>query len=296
MLNFCQAMNLWPFLLPWSVSAAPLGGWCPPADCRLHEDAQEMYWISIVNWDSFKSTLWSKEGLAWFYLPLADTLRQMECLFIYQACEHSDGLLLHELCNLYQQILASGKALGLDLLGAFEACGADEQLLLMPCKQAESMDEGAWRLLRQVVACSVSILEGLEMGGADLDMHYWHSPSAVCFRDNLTWWHEEPPELVDLASLERDAWVINLGTADGSCRRLQQALPRGKEVLFESQDPANCLLSKGVGGIFIEGNQEDYEQLRKKYASRSDAKLVQAQVDPGIFQSIVSGYIAERQG
>lgn len=40
-------------------------------------------------------------------------------------------------------------------------------------------------------------------------MHYWHSPSQVCFRDDLIWWHEEPPELLEI--IPDDAWVTDLG-------------------------------------------------------------------------------------
>ncbi|CAK9027342.1 unnamed protein product [Durusdinium trenchii] len=125
-------------------------------------------------------------------------------------------------------------------------------------------------------------------------MHYWHSPSQVCFRDDLIWWHEEPPELLEI--IPDDAWVINLGASNGGCRRLLQSPgPPTRSNLFETQDPANCLLNRShrASGIFFEGNKKDYMELEKALGNRSDLKLAE-KTDPGHFKTLVRNYVAQQ--
>ena len=74
--------------------------------------APEEYWKSLSEWDDFKVNVWTSKNqrLQYFFLPLADTLRQMECvIFYWHRCTRE---YLLQLCSLYAKILLEGKAQG----------------------------------------------------------------------------------------------------------------------------------------------------------------------------------------
>ena len=52
--------------------------------------------------------------------------------------------------------------------------------------------------------------------------------------------------------------------------------------LGDDEDPANCL---SLGGVFVEGAQEHFPQLRAKFASREDVKLMLEPGDPESLRS-----------
>ena len=79
---------------------------------QIFSKAPEEYWKSLSEWDDFKVNVWTSKNqrLQYFFLPLADTLRQMECvIFYWHRCTRE---YLLQLCSLYAKILLEGKAQG----------------------------------------------------------------------------------------------------------------------------------------------------------------------------------------
>lgn len=321
-------------LVPWlvicldgvlpAILGAPLGNWCPPETiserCAI-ENAQEEYWKSLKGWSNFKMNVWSfgVDKLQYYLLPIADTLRQFECSFFYwNRCptEH-----LTTFCPLYLTLLET--VAEFDLKAAMLRCLSDlhlnqeeseelgQTLIMLPCLEVQKLNLELIRNLRKALLCSLPYLgEYLdETSSRDKShrsiwgwgLHKAHSPSNVCSRTDLVWWHEETPLFMDATSDASDTWVINVGSGDATCHRLIEAPARhymdrssypdsNPDNIFDSQDPANCLLRKGIGGIFIEGDEENFMKFAE-FGVRENLKLMLQPADPESMRSFVNASV-----
>ena len=166
-----------------------------------------------------------------------------------------------------------------------------QALIMLPCLEAQKLNLEVIGNLRKALLCSVPYLLDVSSSAENRTwgVHDAHSPSNVCSRTDLVWWHEETPLLIDATwSDTSDTWVINVGSGDASCFRLVEApASSNPDNIFDSQDPANCLLRKGISGIFIEGNEENFMEFAE-FGIRENVKLMLQSADPRSVRSFVN--------
>uniref|UniRef100_A0A7S4Q824 Methyltransferase FkbM domain-containing protein n=1 Tax=Alexandrium monilatum TaxID=311494 RepID=A0A7S4Q824_9DINO len=134
-----------------------------------------------------------------------------------------------------------------------------------------------------------------------------HSPGGICGCRDLLWWHRAPALSSQISSptLNETGWVVNFGAGDGSCtwdlwRRggpYEGEYSREPSILtaLSANDPANCILQQGHGGLLFEWNESTAAVLAQRHSEHEDLTLLVGQAEPAGAASLAAAYAVTAQ-